>query len=92
MTAIAYNPGGITTEMMYSLVPELEGKLDECIKLGALGPTQWADVCVPHIIGMKREEVNGKPVDRPNLKELLSNNWKIYRQVKQQVLDEQAKK
>eukprot|EP00486_Rosalina_sp_Unknown_P003642 CAMPEP_0201572962 /NCGR_PEP_ID=MMETSP0190_2-20130828/16543_1 /ASSEMBLY_ACC=CAM_ASM_000263 /TAXON_ID=37353 /ORGANISM="Rosalina sp." /LENGTH=269 /DNA_ID=CAMNT_0047999365 /DNA_START=32 /DNA_END=841 /DNA_ORIENTATION=- len=92
MTAIAYNPGGIITEMIYCLMPELNGKIDECIKLGAIGPKQWADVCVPHIIGMKREDVNGKPIDRPNLKELLSNNWKIYRQIKQQVLDEQAKK
>ena len=68
-----------------------EGKIDECIKLGAVGPTKWAEVCVPHIIGLKREEVNGKQVDRPDLKELLSSNWKIYRQVKQKVLDEQEK-
>ena len=92
MTAIAYNPGGIMTEMMICLVPDLNCKLDESIKLGAVGPVQWADVCIPHIIGLKREEVNGKAVDRPNLKELIDNHWKICRQIQQQVMDEQGKK
>eukprot|EP01084_Bolivina_argentea_P206459 352506_1 len=89
ITAFAYNPGGIITEIMYYMIPELKGKIDMCIKMGAIGPKQWADVCIPHIIGLKREDANGKQVDRPDFQRLLSNNWNVYRQVKQKVLDMQ---
>eukprot|EP01083_Nonionella_stella_P003739 10744_1 len=86
MTAIAYNPGNIATDIMYGLIPELKGKLDECIQLGAIGPVQWAEVCIPHMIGLQRDGVNGTPVDRPNVSESFRNNWQIYQQMRQSVL------
>jgi len=57
-----YNPGTISTDMFAknsSLTKE------ELIKQGMIGPQQWAEVSVPHMLSLNHHQHNGKQLDSP---------------------------
>ena len=87
MMCCAYDPGGIVTEMTVYLIPELNGRIESAVKMGAVGGKQWAEDCIPHILSLDINKNNGKAVERPNCQKLFEKNWMIYMQIKQQVLN-----